>query len=245
METKRPDAAPQRGSGSTPARRPGSASQRRPGSTPQRRPPARYPPPRPRPSPPPGARQSRPYPPPRIPKANQTPPPIRRAPSPRPAAKPEPEPRFRDALFPKTPDAPALNRIAFVCGLLYALIHAACGTLLVYPLNVLTARMPFPLAGIVRAFLPALIGAVFCALTRYPLQLESRVGLSAYRKLLRMVLTLSVFVLLLMWGEWEAQKQVARFALTFVCPPLMTGTALSVLLFYFDWRYELEDDEDA
>lgn len=258
MENKRPGATPPPRPGTTPSRRPGtqtgSASQRRPGSTPQRRPPVRYPPPQ-------NAAHSRTYPPPHItkpnqapphiPKTNQAPSPIHRTPQ---AVKLRPtttaqkavtdtisEPRFRDALWPATPDAPALNRVAFVCALLYALIHIACGVLLVYPLNLLTARMPFPLADIVRAVLPALIGAVLCALTRYPLGLESRVGLSAYRKLLRIVLTLFVCVLLLMWGEWEALRQVARFVLMFVSAPLIAGTGLSVLLFYFDWLY----DEDG
>ena len=263
MENKRPGATPQRPPGSVSQRRPGTqtgsasqrqpgtASQRRPGSTPQRR---RYPPPqnaaRPRPSPPPQrATQPRAYPPPYIPQSGQTPPRIPRSnPAPPQAVKPrpqsaaaKPEPRFRDALWPSTPDAPALNRIAFVCALLYALIHIVCGVLLVYPLNVLTARVPFPFGGIVRAFLPALTGAALCALTRYPLRLGNRVGLSAYRKLLRIVLTLFVCVLLLMWGDWEAQKQVARFVLMFVSAPLIAGTGLSVLLVYFDWLY----DEDA
>lgn len=257
MENKRPGATPQRRPGSVSQRRPGvqtgSASGGRPGSTPQRRPPVRYPPPqntvRSRPSPPPQrTTQPRAYPPPYIPQSGQTPPRIPKtnpAPpqtvKPRPAAKPEPESNFRDALWPSTPDDPALNRIAFVCALLYALIHIVCGVLLVYPLNVLTARVPFPFGGIVRAFLPALTGAALCALTRYPLRLGNRVGLSAYRKLLRIVLTLFVCVLLLMWGDWEAQKQVARFVLMFVSAPLIAGTGLSVLLVYFDWLY----DEDA
>ena len=265
MENKRPGATPQRPPGSVSQRRPGTqtgsasqrqpgtASQRRPGSTPQRR---RYPPPqnaaRPRPSPPPQrATQPRAYPPPYIPQSGQTPPRIPRSnPAPPQAVKPrpqsaaaKPEPRFRDALWPSTPDAPALNRIAFVCALLYALIHAVCVILLIYPLNVLTARAPFPLGGIVRAFLPALAGAALCALTRYPLRLESRVGLSAYRKLLRIALTLFVCVLLLMWGDREAQEQVARFVLMFVSAPLIVGTGLSVLLFYFDWLYELDDGD--
>ena len=271
MENKRPGATPQRPpgtashrqpgtasqrrpgaqTGSVSQRQPGTASQRRPGSTPQRRPPVRYPPPqnavRSRPSPPPQrTTQPRAYPPPHIPQSGQTPPRIpkpNQTVKPRPAAKPEPESNFRDALWPSTPDDPALNRIAFVCGLLYALIHIACGVLLVYPLNVLTARVPFPFGGIVRALLPALTGAVLCALTRYPLRLENRVGLSAYRKLLRIVLTLFVCVLLLMWGDREAQKQVARFVLMFVSAPLIVGTALSVLLFYFDWLYDLDDGD--
>ena len=158
---------------------------------------------------------------------------------------PNPEPRFRDVLWPDTRDTPAQNRIASLCALLYALIHVFCGVLCVYPLNVLTARMPSVLSALFRALLPGLIGAVLCALSRYPMRLENRAGLSAYRKLLRAVLTLLVGVLLLMWGEWAALRQVARFVLLFVAGPLAAGTALSVLLLYVDWLYDMEEDEDA
>ena len=158
---------------------------------------------------------------------------------------PNPEPRFRDVLWPDTRDTPAQNRIASLCALLYALIHVFCGVLCVYPLNVLTARMPSVLSALFRALLPGLIGAVLCALSRYPMRLENRAGLSAYRKLLRAVLTLLVGVLLLMWGEWAALRQVVRFVLLFVAGPLASGTGLSVLLLYMDWLYDIEEDEDA
>ena len=148
-------------------------------------------------------------------------------------------------LWPDTRDTPAQNRIASLCALLYALIHVFCGVLCVYPLNVLTARMPSVLSTLVRALLPGLIGAVLCALSRYPMRLENRAGLSAYRKLLRALLTLLVGVLLLMWGEWAALRQVVRFVLLFVAGPLASGTGLSVLLLYVDWLYDMEEDEDA
>lgn len=246
---------------------------KRPGQTPQRRPPTpRYPPPRtqnnmrPRsylPQSPPYPPPSRPYPPPQMtpprrtsPQASQ----LRKAPQtsqPRtttqarkPATatlrKAEPEPRFRDVLWPQSRETPVENRVAFLCALLYALIHTLCGVLSIYPLNLLTARMPSPLSALVRALFPGLIGSVLCALTRYPMRLENRVGLLAYRKLLRMLLTLLVGVTLLMWGEWQALKQAARFVAMFVAGPLVAGTGLSVLLLYMDWLYDLEEnDEDA
>lgn len=156
---------------------------------------------------------------------------------------PPPEPRFRDALWSKQRETPAQNRITFLCALLYALIHLVTGFLLIRPLNLLTARMPFLIAYVVRAVLPALTGALLSALPLFPLRQEFRTMLLAYRKLLRWVLILLVGVLLLMWGEWEALKQVARFVLLFVSGPLIIGTALSVLLFYLEWLGEPDEEE--
>ena len=62
-------------------------------------------------------------------------------------------------------------------------------------------------------------------------------------KLLRALLALLVGVLLLMWGEWGALRQVARFVLLFVLGPLASGTALSVLLLYVDWLYDMEEED--
>ena len=156
------------------------------------------------------------------------------------------EERFRDALWPETRETPAQRRAAFLLSLLYALIYAACSFLLVRPLNVLTARMPFPASDVVRAALSALAGTALCALTRLRFPDEPRLMLLAYRRLLRNVLFVFAALQALLWGEWEAQRAVARFTLKFAAAPLVVGTAVSVLLFYLDWLYiEVDEEEDA
>ena len=155
------------------------------------------------------------------------------------------EERFRDALWPQTRETPRQRRTAFLLSLLYALIHILCSFLLVYPLNVLTARMPFPASDITRAFLSALAGTVLCSLTRLRFPDEPRIMLLAYRQLLREVLIIFIALQALLWGEWDAQRMIARFVLQFVAPPLIVGTAVAVLLFYLDWLYIEVDDEDA
>ena len=155
------------------------------------------------------------------------------------------EERFRDALWPQTRETPRQRRTAFLLSLLYALIHILCSFLLIYPLNVLTARMPFPVADITRAFLSALAGTALCSLTRLRFPDEPRMMLLAYRRLLREVLIIFIALQALLWGEWGAQRMIARFALKFAVGPLVVGTAVAVLLFYLDWLYIEVDDEDA
>lgn len=155
------------------------------------------------------------------------------------------EERFRDALWSETPETPVQRRNAFLLSLLYALIHILCSFLLIYPLNVLTARMPFPVADITRAFLSALAGTALCSLTRLRFPDEPRMMLLAYRRLLREVLIIFIALQALLWGEWGAQRMIARFALKFAVGPLVVGTAVAVLLFYLDWLYIEVDDEDA
>lgn len=156
------------------------------------------------------------------------------------------EERFRDALWPKTRETPFQRRAAFLLSLLYALIYIACSLLLIHPLNVLTARMPFPVSDMVRAALPACAGTLLCALTRLRFPDEPRMMLLAYRRLLREVLLIFVALQVLIWGEWDAQRMIARFTLQFVSGPLVVGTAAAVLLFYLDWLYiEVDEEEDA
>ena len=155
------------------------------------------------------------------------------------------EERFQDALWPETRETPRQRRTAFLLSLLYALIHIVCSFLLVYPLNVLTARMPFPVADVVRAFLCALAGTALCSLTHPRFPDEPRMMLLAYRQLLREVLIIFVALQALLWGEWDAQRMIARFALQFAVGPLIVGTAAAILLFYLDWLYIEIDDEDA
>lgn len=167
-----------------------------------------------------------------------TPPPVRKNPL---SAE-----RFRDVLWPEERDDPAQNRIAFLLSLLYALIYAGCSLLLVYPLNLLTARMPFPLSAVIRALFPALIGTAFCMLTRLYFPEEPRMMILAYRKLLWNVLWVFIALQALLWGEWAAQQMIARFALLFILAPLIVGTGVSVLLLYLDWLNETDTEkEDA
>ena len=105
--------------------------------------------------------------------------------------------------------------------------------------------MPFPVSDIVRAFLPACVGAALCALTRLRFPDEPRMMALAYRRLLREVLALFIAAQALLWGEWDAQRMIARFAVKFAAPPLVAGTAFAVLLFYLDWLYIETDEEDA
>lgn len=149
---------------------------------------------------------------------------------------------FREALCPKARETPAQRRAAFLLSLLYALIYAACSFALIHPLNVLTARMPFPIADIVRAALPAFVGAALCALTRLRFPDDPRLFLLAHRGLLREALFVFAALQALLWGEWDAQRLLALFALRFAAGPLIVGAGVSVLLLYYDWLY-IETDE--
>ena len=143
---------------------------------------------------------------------------------------------FRDALFPQEGESPAERRNAFFLSLLYALIYAGCSMLCVTPMNILTARMAFPLSAVIRALLPARIGTALCALTRLRFPETPRVLFSAYRRLLWETLLTFLALQALLWGEWDAQRMIARFMLAFVAAPLVTGSAVSVWLLYRDWR---------
>ena len=152
--------------------------------------------------------------------------------------------RFRDVLWPKERDTPPKNRIAFLLSLLYALIYTGCSLLLVHPLNLLTARMPFPVSTVVRALFPALTGTAFCVLTRLYFPEEPRMMVLAYRKLLWNVLWVFLALQALLWGEWAAQQMIARFVLLFVLSPLVVGTGVSVLILYLDWLNETDTEEE-
>jgi hypothetical protein len=144
---------------------------------------------------------------------------------------------FREALYPEARDTPAQRRAAFLLSLLYALIYAACSFALIHPLNVLTARMAFPIADIIRASLPAFVGAALCALTRLRFPDDPRILLLAHRRLLRETLFVFIALQALLWGEWDAQRLLALFVLRFAAGPLIIGTGVSVLLLYLDWLY--------
>lgn len=149
---------------------------------------------------------------------------------------------FREALWPEIRETPAQRRAAFLLSLLYALVYAACSFALIHPLNILTARMPFPIADIARATLPAFVGAALCALTRLRFPDDPRLFLLAHRGLLREALFVFAALQALLWGEWDAQRLLALFVLRFAAGPLIVGTGVSVLLLYYDWLY-IETDE--
>ena len=156
----------------------------------------------------------------------------------------EMEENFRDVLWSREREPVPQRRTARLLSLAYAAVHTLCALLFITPMNLLTARMPFPAADVVRALLPACIGSGICSLTRLLFPQDSKLMLLSYRRLLRLVLTVFVLLQMLLWGEWGAQKTLARFVLLYVAPPLVTGTALSVLLLYLDWRGDMEDEED-
>lgn len=149
--------------------------------------------------------------------------------------------RFRDVLFPQEGESPAERRSAFLLSPLYALIYAGCSLLCVHPLNLLTARIIFPLSAVIRAALPALIGTALCCVpTRFRFPEVPRLPFCAYRRLLREVLLAFLALQALLWGEWDAQFLIAHFALAFVLPPLIAGIVVSVAWLYRDWLNETE-----
>lgn len=118
---------------------------------------------------------------------------------------------------------------------------------MIHPLNVLTARMPVALSALTRALLPPLTASELCAAFTWPLFPDDRrMMFFVHRKLWRPVLAVLIAVQALIWGEWKAQGMVLRFAIQFAAPPLLVGTAVSVLVAYLDWLwYEYEEEEDA
>ena len=98
---------------------------------------------------------------------------------------------------------------------------------MIHPLNVLTARMPVALSAIVRALLPPLTASELCAAFTWPLFPDDRrMMFFAHCKLFRPALVIFIALQALIWGEWNAQGMVLRFALQFAAPPLLR-TAVS------------------
>ena len=143
---------------------------------------------------------------------------------------------FREALFPFDENRTALNRRAFLLGLLftgiYVLTFAACNM----PLNVFTARFPPFAAEFIRTVIPAATGTGFCTLSWLMFPRERRMMPFAFRSLTRLSVIAFVILQLLLWGESDAQWTIADFFARFVIAPLFMGQIVSLWLFYRHWK---------
>lgn len=124
---------------------------------------------------------------------------------------------------------------SFCLGVVFLAVYIAAFGFLLDPLHALVGGAPTALVNLVEALVPAVVGTGVCGLT-WLLFREKRMLLATYLWLVLLAAACFVTMLLLLGGESQAQLAFLHFFVLFVPAPLLTGLALSALLYRRYWK---------
>lgn len=117
---------------------------------------------------------------------------------------------------------------SFCLCFVFLAVYGVAYALIVEWLDPLLAGHPVALVNFVEAAVPTLVGTAVCSLT-WPISRDKRMMLAAYLWLALLAVASFIAMLILLWGNTQAQVLFLQVFLLFVPAPVILGCALSAI----------------